>query len=608
MECQVRCLIQRRNSWIIRHLEGTDCREMTRLFIALILAISVFATEVSASEPVPYRPLPAGTVVTYDNWAFEVIEQDGFVTINKGWEQSAHDVTYYREYGGLQRFGSNALTKTPAGPDTSEFSSKVRNSGAAAIRGLFPLEVGKQIQYEVADNLIPSSTGIGSTFFRTWQVKIEVTGKAYLRAKSTQETYETFVIKRTSVAKALASNSGFGYAAELTAQHIVDTLWFHAPAGIIVKAKRTWVSGDPREFGDVSDGNYTLRKVKFPNGSANTLQPTDSYGALAYAPPSSYPQASTPPAGTEVPDASSGYPADYAAWSKVKDSNDPKAMAWFIQQFPNSAFAEIARIRLEGLSGDQNGSLALGADDLAYLKKSVRFGAYHALVIGNNGYRHLSKLRTAVNDARQVARVLQDHYGFKVRLLIDATRADVVNALDEYAERLNKTDNLLIYYAGHGWLSKNADRGYWLPVDAQPNRRLSWISNATVTDSLRLIRAKHIMVVADSCFSGKLTRGATVRLQSGSPRDYYARIAGKQARVALVSGGLEPVADNGGGGHSPFAKAFIQALAENRGVLDGTQLFARIRRPVMTAAKQTPEYADIQGAGHDGGDFLFVAK
>jgi len=28
----------------------------------------------------------------------------------------------------------------------------------------------------------------------------------------------------------------------------------------------------------------------------------------------------------------------------------------------------------------------------------------------------------------------------------------------------------------------------------------------------------------------------------------------------------------------------------------------------MTAAKQTPEYADIQGAGHDGGDFLFVAK
>jgi hypothetical protein len=31
-----------------------------------------------------------------------------------------------------------------------------------------------------------------------------------------------------------------------------------------------------------------------------------------------------------------------------------------------------------------------------------------------------------------------------------------------------------------------------------------------------------------------------------------------------------------------------------------------IRRPVMLAADQTPEYADIRKAGHDGGDFLFV--
>jgi hypothetical protein len=40
-------------------------------------------------------------------------------------------------------------------------------------------------------------------------------------------------------------------------------------------------------------------------------------------------------------------------------------------------------------------------------------------------------------------------------------------------------------------------------------------------------------------------------------------MAAKQARVALVSGGLEPVADTGGGGNSPFARAFIQALSEN---------------------------------------------
>ena len=68
------------------------------------------------------------------------------------------------------------------------------------------------------------------------------------------------------------------------------------------------------------------------------------------------------------------------------------------------------------------------------------------------------------------------------------------------------------------------------------------------------------------------------------------------------------MADSGGGGHSPFAKAFIDALPDNASVMDGTQLFSKMRRPVMVAAQQTPQYADVRQAGHDGGDFLFVRK
>jgi hypothetical protein len=83
----------------------------------------------------------------------------------------------------------------------------------------------------------------------------------------------------------------------------------------------------------------------------------------------------------------------------------------------------------------------------------------------------------------------------------------------------------------------------------------------------------------------------------------------KQIRVALVSGGLEPVADaEGKSGHSPFALAFIKALRQNDVILDGTTLFNTIRRPVMVAAQQTPQYSDVRNVGHDGGDFLFVRK
>ena len=77
----------------------------------------------------------------------------------------------------------------------------------------------------------------------------------------------------------------------------------------------------------------------------------------------------------------------------------------------------------------------------------------------------------------------------------------------------------------------------------------------------------------------------------------------------LSSGGLEPVADGGGGGggeHSAFARHFRNELRANKGVLDSTTLYSKIRRPVMLAADQAPELADIRKAGHESGDFLFI--
>ncbi|MCH7937391.1 MAG: caspase family protein [Proteobacteria bacterium] len=237
--------------------------------------------------------------------------------------------------------------------------------------------------------------------------------------------------------------------------------------------------------------------------------------------------------------------------------------------------------------------------------KGIEFGDYHALIIGIDKYKYLPKLGTAVRDAKAVAQVLEKDYGFKVRLLVNPDRVAIIDALDEYRESLGGKDNLLIYYAGHGWLDKDADRGYWLPADAQTNRRSRWVSNATITDTLMTLQAKHVMVVADSCYSGTLTRSANIGLRAG---DYYKRMAEKWTRVALVSGGLEPVADKGGGGHSPFAKAFLDVLRGNDSIIDGTELFTKMRCPVMVSTDQTPEYSDVRNAGHDGGDFLFVKK
>jgi hypothetical protein len=55
-------------------------------------------------------------------------------------------------------------------------------------------------------------------------------------------------------------------------------------------------------------------------------------------------------------------------------------------------------------------ALATQAD---IVTSALDFGSYHALIVGNNDYRHLPKLRTAVNDAKAMAVLLQDKYDFR---------------------------------------------------------------------------------------------------------------------------------------------------------------------------------------------------
>ena len=240
---------------------------------------------------------------------------------------------------------------------------------------------------------------------------------------------------------------------------------------------------------------------------------------------------------------------------------------------------------------------------------NIHFGRYHALVIGNNAYRNFNRLQTAEADARSVARTLRELYGFEVALVLNATRNDLITALTQMRARLTPDDNLLIYYAGHGTLDAVADQGYWLPVDADADIPTNWVSTSDITVMVRAIRAKHVLVVADSCYSGTLVRSAPTHIKTAAARHaWLKRMSGKRSRTALVSGGLEPVLDGGGSGHSVFAKSFLDALTENSSVLDGQALFDRIKRPVVVNSDQTPQYSDLRRAGHDGGDFLFVRR
>jgi len=237
------------------------------------------------------------------------------------------------------------------------------------------------------------------------------------------------------------------------------------------------------------------------------------------------------------------------------------------------------------------------------------FGTYHAVVIGINDYQHLPKLESAVGDAEEVAKVLEDRYGFTVRKLINPDRYALVRMLNTLRQELGPDDNLLVYNAGHGILDRDTDRGFWLPVDAEPDNEANWVANETITSNLGAMLAKHVLIVSDSCYSGTLTRSVDATLKTATEREeWLRRMAEKRSRTAMVSGGLEPVTDSGGRGHSVFARAFIDRLKEATEPIDAAAMFAQVKTQVVANADQTPEYTTIRKAGHEGGDFLFFPK
>ncbi|MET0070207.1 MAG: caspase family protein [Candidatus Thiodiazotropha sp.] len=288
---------------------------------------------------------------------------------------------------------------------------------------------------------------------------------------------------------------------------------------------------------------------------------------------------------------------------------------------------ELDRIKCETLSGEaalsacrriiqpeqpSNRKLALRSPDYPQEPTYSRLdlGQFHALVIGNNRYSEFNKLQTAVKDAKAVSRILRTEYGFNVTRLTNATRYQIFDAISKLRNRLTAEDNLLIYYAGHGYLDEQTERGYWLPVDAEQDNYANWLSTSDITDMLNGMAATRVMVVADSCYSGTLSRSVNGKrlFVDREQALIIKRLAGKRSRTALTSGGLEPVLDSGSYGHSVFANAFLSVLQENTGVLEGARLFSQLRRRVILAADQTPEYADIRKAGHEGGDFIFMKQ
>ncbi len=72
-----------------------------------------------------------------------------------------------------------------------------------------------------------------------------------------------------------------------------------------------------------------------------------------------------------------------------------------------------------------------------------------ALVIGNDQYTSVVRLKNARNDAKLISGVLKQA-GFEVTLTMDVGRDQFWRAIDSFKARINKGDEVVFYFAGHG--------------------------------------------------------------------------------------------------------------------------------------------------------------
>jgi WD40 repeat protein len=250
---------------------------------------------------------------------------------------------------------------------------------------------------------------------------------------------------------------------------------------------------------------------------------------------------------------------------------------------------------------------------VSYSGNDLQFGKYYALIIGIDNYTGQWKpLKNGVSDAKAVSQTLKSKYKFDYMKELyndQATRVNIIKELEWLVQNVKQSDNLLIYYSGHGEYNQTLNKGYWVPVDATATSTSFYISNSDIQTFLGGIKSKHTLLISDACFSGDIFRGNTVSIPFEESDKYYAKVNSVSSRKAITSGGIEPVLDGGKEGHSIFAYYLLKSLNSNsKKYYDASQLFDNIKIPVLNNSDQSPQFNAIKNAGDEGGQFIFLKK
>jgi formylglycine-generating enzyme required for sulfatase activity len=184
-----------------------------------------------------------------------------------------------------------------------------------------------------------------------------------------------------------------------------------------------------------------------------------------------------------------------------------------------------------------------------------------ALVIGIGAYQNAPVLANPVNDARAIGEALR-RLNFEVDEVYDTDFRSLTRAVREFGIKAQRADAAVVYYAGHG--VQVGRENYLLPADSRLERERDLLYEAMPLELIlgEASQARKIgIVLLDACrnspFTDRMSRAMSIAGR-GSTSPGLARVDNVPRNTMVVlATKADQIAEDGGGGHSPFAEALL---------------------------------------------------
>ena len=216
----------------------------------------------------------------------------------------------------------------------------------------------------------------------------------------------------------------------------------------------------------------------------------------------------------------------------------------------------------------------------------VVFANRKALVIGNDGYKFVSKLFNAKQDATSIAENLT-MVGYNVTLKVDQSEKEMKAALRGFKSQVEAGDEVAIFYAGHGVQIANAN--YLLPIDVagegEEQIKDEAISLQRLLDDMSDKKVKFTLAMIDACRDNPFKGSG--RSIGGGARGLTPTTAATGQMVVFSAGtgqqALDKLGPNDKDKNGLFTRVFIKEMQKSGVTID--QLVRSVRNEVVTTAK-----------------------